>query len=105
MYKLFGIYVLLGGLSFLFGGTVGSSLTCLVERKRVNRSWVHGRSCCDLCGHTLSAVDLIPVFGSLLLRGNCRYCGKHFGYKSMYVELICGIISVIVTVVYMNLSC
>ena len=33
-----------------------------------------GRSMCSHCHHTLAAIDLVPLFSWLLLRGKCRYC-------------------------------
>jgi hypothetical protein len=35
----------------------------------------HGpRSCCPTCGHTLGALELVPLVGYLGLRGACRHC-------------------------------
>lgn len=39
-------------------------------------SIARGRSMCSLCGHRLTAKDLIPFFSWLWLRGKCRYCRK-----------------------------
>lgn len=39
-------------------------------------SIVRGHSVCTHCGHSLSAVDLVPVASYLWLRGRCRYCHK-----------------------------
>lgn len=46
-----------------------------------------GRSMCPNCKHTLGAVDLIPVFSWLLLRGRCRYCHKAISPQYPVVEL------------------
>lgn len=50
-------------------------------------SIVHGRSMCGHCGHTLAAIDLIPLFSWLLLKGKCRYCKKPIGWLEPVLEL------------------
>ena len=59
----------------LLGVIVGSFLAALVIRWPQDRSVMRGRSACDACGRTLSARDLVPLIGALLLRGRCRTCG------------------------------
>src|ERR1700729_3137868 len=66
-------YVVVAG---LFGLMFGSAINALVWRLKVGRSWVHGRSECPDCGHTLAAKDLVPVVSWLMLGGKCRYCRK-----------------------------
>ncbi len=51
-------------------------------------SIVHGRSMCPECRHELSALDLIPVFSWLYLRGKCRYCHKPILIQYPLVELL-----------------
>jgi len=46
------------------------------KAKNVDLSIVKGRSVCVHCNHELAAIDLIPVFSWLYLRGKCRYCHK-----------------------------
>lgn len=46
-----------------------------------------GRSMCVNCGHTLSALDLIPVLSWLTLKGKCRYCKKDIHWQYPLVEL------------------
>jgi prepilin signal peptidase PulO-like enzyme (type II secretory pathway) len=51
-------------------------------KKKPNKKYLsdlsmsHGRSMCPNCHHVLSAADLVPLFGWLILRGKCRYCHK-----------------------------
>jgi leader peptidase (prepilin peptidase)/N-methyltransferase len=59
--------------------------------KKANLSIVSGRSICPHCKHQLSALDLIPVFSWLFLRGKCRYCHKPIP-DSPLVELTMGIV-------------
>lgn len=61
----------------LFGLILGSFVNALVWRMHEGRDWVRERSECTHCHHTLAPKDLIPVVSWLMLRGKCRYCGKH----------------------------
>jgi len=46
------------------------------------------RSFCPQCKHQLGALDNIPVFSYLFLRGKCRYCRKPISPRYMIVELL-----------------
>lgn len=59
-----------------------------LSTKSDNLSIVHGRSMCPECRHELSALDLVPVFSWLYLRGKCRYCHKPISIQYPLVELI-----------------
>jgi prepilin signal peptidase PulO-like enzyme (type II secretory pathway) len=62
------------------------------EYKRLHhlagRSQAKDRSECLNCGHTLSWLDMIPVFGWLSLNGKCRYCKKPIGRFELIMELL-----------------
>ena len=47
-----------------------------------------GRSMCVHCKHELSAVDLIPVFSWVILKGKCRYCHKKISWQYPLVEIV-----------------
>lgn len=83
------LYILI--FAFLFGAVFGSYIDCvawrLVHQERVAR----GRSHCDVCGHALSAGDLIPIISYLRSGGRCRYCGAKFSAESTWVELALGL--------------
>jgi leader peptidase (prepilin peptidase)/N-methyltransferase len=51
---------------------------------------------CPQCKHRLSALDNIPLFGWLLLRGRCRYCRVKISVQYPLVELLAGVLSAIV---------
>ncbi len=53
----------------------GSFLGVLYHRIPAGRKIGMDRSACDDCGHTLSAIDLLPVVTWLATRGRCRHCG------------------------------
>jgi len=78
-------------LTAVLGLVMGSFLNCFAYRYAKGESVLKGRSCCALCGHTLSAPDLIPVFSWLLLRGKCRYCGGKFSPRYLLAEVLCAL--------------
>lgn len=51
---------------------------------------------CPHCKHPLSALDNIPLFGWLLLRGRCRYCKAPISIQYPLVELLSGVLCAIV---------
>jgi leader peptidase (prepilin peptidase)/N-methyltransferase len=51
---------------------------------------------CPQCKHRLSALDNIPLFGWLLLRGRCRYCRVKISVQYPLVELLAGILSALI---------
>jgi leader peptidase (prepilin peptidase)/N-methyltransferase len=48
---------------------------------------------CPQCKHRLSALDNIPLFGWLLLKGRCRYCQTKISIQYPLVELLSGVLS------------
>ncbi|MBT2143300.1 MULTISPECIES: A24 family peptidase [unclassified Rhodanobacter] len=51
---------------------------------------------CPHCKHPLSALDNIPLFGWLLLRGRCRYCQARISIQYPLVELLSGVLSAVI---------
>ncbi|GAB2535391.1 prepilin peptidase [Rhodanobacter koreensis] len=51
---------------------------------------------CPHCKHPLSALDNIPLFGWLLLRGRCRYCQTRISIQYPLVELLGGVLSAVI---------
>ena len=49
------------------------------------------RSRCPHCQHQLSALDNIPVFSYLFLRGGCRYCKKSISFRYPAIEALTAI--------------
>ena len=59
----------------VLGLVMGSALNCLALRLAREEKWAgNSRSACPACGHTLTALDLIPLLSWLCLRGKCRHC-------------------------------
>lgn len=73
----------------LFGAVWGSFVNCAVSRHSSGKSLseaLNGRSKCDSCGRTLGAVDLVPIFSYLFLRGKCRKCGAKIPSDCLWTE-------------------
>ncbi len=80
-------------ISAIFGLVIGSFLNALVYRLgQEEKGLTTGRSMCPHCKHTLSALDLIPVFSYIFLRGKCRYCKKPISIRYPLVELITSLL-------------
>jgi leader peptidase (prepilin peptidase)/N-methyltransferase len=71
------------------GLVMGSAVTAIAYRVPRDRSWVHGRSACPSCGHTLGFLDLIPVLSWLASRGRCRHCSHPIPFRYPLTELLC----------------
>lgn len=90
------IYIWFGCLSFILGSVMASAMTCLGDRLAAHESWTKGRSHCDVCGHELEAVDLIPIFSYIIHGGKCRYCGAKLSKKYLLTELLMGALFVLI---------
>ena len=85
-----GLRIYLCILFFVCGTVFGSFLNCMAWRIAHHESVLKGRSHCAVCGHTLGAADLIPIFSYLFLRGRCRYCKEKISPRYMAAEVVCG---------------
>lgn len=75
---------------FLFGLVIGSYLNVAIYRLPLHLSTAKGRSFCPQCHHTLSALDLVPLFSWLGLRGKCRYCRAPISPRYPLIESLTG---------------
>lgn len=87
---------------FIFGAIVGSFLNCLVYRLHNNEDFLVKRSYCPHCRHILSALDLVPVFGFLFLRGKCRYCREKISIQYLLAEIATGLLFVMGSFFYLS---
>ena len=83
--------VLLGFIVFMMGACVGSFYNVITMRVPIKESFTKGRSHCPKCGHQLSALDLVPFFSFLFLRGKCRYCKEKISIRYPIMELVGGL--------------
>ncbi len=81
---------------------MGSFLNCLIYRLEVKEGFVKGRSYCPHCKETIKAIDLIPIFSFLFLKGRCRYCNKRISIQYPLVETATGIIFTIIAFFQLN---
>ena len=82
------LYVVTAG----FGLIMGSALNCLSGRIVSGQKWAgKERSACPVCGHTLAAKDLVPLFSWLFLKGKCRYCGARVSVRYPLTELLLSV--------------
>ena len=72
----------------VLGAIFGSFIATVAIRWPEERSALVGRSECDGCGRTLSAIELIPLVSWIALRGRCRSCGGRIGPAHPATEAI-----------------
>jgi leader peptidase (prepilin peptidase)/N-methyltransferase len=80
----------------LFGLVIGSFLNVCIYRIPRDESIAFPSSHCTTCGHSLQALDLIPVFSYIFLRGKCRYCKSKISPRYMLVETLHSLLYMIV---------
>ena len=78
-------------LVFMFGACLGSFANVLILRLPEEQR-IGGRSHCMHCKHQLAALDLVPIFSYLFLRGRCRYCGHKISPRYAIIETISGLL-------------
>lgn len=88
IYYSIPLLLILSALALITGACVGSFLNCLAYRLGRGESVLKGRSHCDSCGHTLGALDLIPIFSYIFCGGKCRYCKAKLSAGHILAELI-----------------
>lgn len=65
---------------------IGSFLAVVLDRWPRGEGFIAGRSRCRACGTTLRAIDMLPLFSAILLKGRCRTCGASYGWMSFMME-------------------
>ncbi|HUQ47078.1 MAG TPA: prepilin peptidase [Gemmatimonadaceae bacterium] len=78
--------------SFVIGAVFGSFLNVCISRWPEGLSVVRPRSRCPKCGHQIGALENIPIFSWLALRGKCRGCGTSISFQYPLVEILVGLI-------------
>lgn len=77
---------------FMFGIAIGSFLNVVILRLPKGESLIKRSSHCMTCGTKIRAIDLIPVFSWLLLKGKCHSCGEKISPRYPIVESLNGIL-------------
>lgn len=83
------VYAVFAG---LFGLVFGSFYNVVGLRVPKKESIVTPPSHCVGCNRRLHAIDLVPVFSYLFLRGKCRTCGTKLSPIYAFTELVTGIL-------------
>lgn len=90
---------------FAFGACMASFINAVVIRTMHGvKWWGRERSVCDICGETLGARDLVPLFSYAVSLGRCRRCGARISPRYPLVELTLGSICAALFVKY-GMSC
>ncbi len=79
-------------LFFIYGIIFGSFFNVVGLRVPKKESIVSPPSHCTTCNRRLRALDLIPVFSYLALRGKCRGCGQKISPIYPLIEFITGVL-------------
>jgi len=86
--------------AFLWGTLWGSFANVVIYRVPLGESVISPRSRCPGCETAIAWYDNIPVLSYLLLRGRCRHCGESFALRYLLVELIGGLLSFALFMLY-----
>jgi leader peptidase (prepilin peptidase)/N-methyltransferase len=78
--------------SFFIGACFGSFLNVCISRWPDGLSVVHPRSRCPVCQHQITAMENIPIFSWIFLRGRCRGCRTRISFQYPLVEILVGLI-------------
>lgn len=90
------LHFLIGlGLVWL-GAVVGSFANVCVYRLPWGKSVIWPASHCPKCMTALRGRDNLPIFGWLLLRAECRFCGIRIPARYVLMELAMGILFLVV---------
>lgn len=84
-----GLLVVFAALLGLIFGSFGTVVAYRVPRRE---SVVSGRSKCPNCGHTITAIENVPLFSYLFLRGKCRNCGARISPRYPAIEVVTAIL-------------
>lgn len=77
-------------LIFLAGSSIFSFLNVVIYRVPRHMDIIKTPSRCEMCGHTLSLAEMVPVFGWFLLRGRCRHCKAVISARYPAIEALGG---------------
>ncbi len=93
-----GPLMLVAAISGVYGLLLGSFANVVIHRVPAGHSVVRPPSACPSCDTAIGALDNIPVFSWLLLRGRCRHCGTPISARYPLVEagtaILCAVVGV-----------
>lgn len=77
---------------FIYGIIFGSFFNVVGLRVPKGESIVKPPSHCTVCDRNLTAIDLVPVFSYVFLKGKCRGCGTKISWIYPVMELVTGLL-------------
>ncbi|MBN2725592.1 MAG: prepilin peptidase [Deltaproteobacteria bacterium] len=89
--------------AFIWGAIWGSFSNVVIYRLPAGKNIAWPPSHCYSCKHNLGAIDNIPILSYIFLLGKCRHCGASFSSRYAVIELISGIISLGIFLLYRTL--
>lgn len=78
-------------ITFIYGVVIGSFLNVVIYRIPLEKK-LTGRSKCPSCNHTLSALELVPIFSYLAQGRKCKKCKEKISPRYMSIELLTGVL-------------
>lgn len=87
-------------IAFGLGLIFGSFASVVAYRVPRGENIVSGRSKCPSCGREITALENVPVFSYLFLRGRCRHCGARISIRYPLIELVTGALFAASVVLY-----
>jgi len=87
-------------LLLILGSIVGSFLNVVIYRVPKKMSIITPPSHCFSCKKNIPFKYNIPVLGYFLLEGKCKFCKEIFPSRYAFVELITGILTVIIYLIF-----
>ncbi|WP_455445291.1 prepilin peptidase [Streptococcus salivarius] len=79
---------------FFLGASFGSFIGLICDRFP-EKSIIFPRSHCSHCKHQLHFFEIIPILSQLFLRSRCRSCQTSIPLRYLFMELFCGVISLL----------
>ncbi|NLZ75601.1 MAG: prepilin peptidase [Erysipelotrichia bacterium] len=76
---------------FFIGTIFGSFINATAYRVVRKIGFIFERSCCPVCHHQLSFLDMIPIVSYVLKQGRCTYCKNKITKRYLITELLGGI--------------
>jgi prepilin signal peptidase PulO-like enzyme (type II secretory pathway) len=73
------------------GLVLGSFINLVADRAPKGESIIRPGSHCRSCGRQLNAIDLLPLLGYVLRRGQCATCQVQIGASAPLVEGVAGL--------------
>lgn len=81
--------------AFIFGICIGSFLNVVILRLPRGESLIKKSSHCMTCGTKIRAIDLIPVFSWIFLKGKCHSCGEKISVRYPIIESLNGLLYIL----------